>query len=167
MITSYARIYMNKIKLNILERGGKIYYSDTDSIVTDLDLEIINLDLVGKGLGQFKLEYLIKEAYFISNKTYCLILNDGKKIIKNKGTSENSITVEDFKKMYYQSENVKGIRSSTETDYKDGFVSIKDKEVILNYDSYTKRKKIYSNNLWIDTKPLIYNNIVKNIVPIN
>ena len=32
-ITSYARIYMNKFKLEILEKGSSIYYSDTDSLV--------------------------------------------------------------------------------------------------------------------------------------
>jgi DNA polymerase type B, organellar and viral len=166
MVTSYARVFMSKIKLEILKRGGKIYYSDTDSIVTDIELNLINSNLVGKDLGQFKLEYLVKEAYFISNKTYCLSLYDGRIIIKTKGVLNTSLTLEDFKTMYYLSENVKGIRSSTETDYKEGFVSIKDKEVILNYNSYTKREKIYSNNLWTDTKPLVYNNLVKSIVPI-
>ena len=35
MVTSYARIFMNKIKLEILNNGGLIYYTDTDSIVID------------------------------------------------------------------------------------------------------------------------------------
>ena len=48
----------------------KFNYMDTDSIVTDIELPE---HLVGKGLGQFKLEYDIKEAYFISSKTYCLV----------------------------------------------------------------------------------------------
>lgn len=30
---------MCKLKKDILKLGGNIYYSDTDSIVTDLDLE--------------------------------------------------------------------------------------------------------------------------------
>lgn len=33
-ILSYARIYMQKVKLDILSKGGNIYYSDTDSITT-------------------------------------------------------------------------------------------------------------------------------------
>jgi hypothetical protein len=56
-ITSYARIYMSKIKLDILNKGGNIYYTDTDSIVSDIPL---NEDLIGKDLGQFKLEYEVK-----------------------------------------------------------------------------------------------------------
>jgi hypothetical protein len=165
MVLSYARIFMNRIKLQILEMGGKIYYSDTDSLVTNIDLNNINSNLIGKGIGQFKLEYLIKEGYFISNKTYCLVKYDGKVIIKTKGIYNTSLTLEDFKKMYNQSENVIGIKSHNTKNYEKGFVKITEKQVKINFDSFKKREKIYNkDNLWIDTKPLVYNNIVKDIV---
>jgi hypothetical protein len=147
MVTSYARIFMTNLKLEILRKGGKIFYSDTDSLVTDMDLNLISSNLVGKGLGQIKLEYLVKEAYFISNKTYCLLLYDGRTIIKTKGVLNNSLSLEDFKTMYYISKNVKGIKVSTVTNYEKGFVSIGEKEVTLNYDAYTKREKVLENNL--------------------
>jgi DNA polymerase type B, organellar and viral len=35
MVTSYARIFINKIKLEVLKNGGNIYYSDTDSLILD------------------------------------------------------------------------------------------------------------------------------------
>jgi hypothetical protein len=35
MINSYARIYMNKIKLLILRAAGTVFYTDTDSLVVD------------------------------------------------------------------------------------------------------------------------------------
>lgn len=39
------------------------------------------------------------------------------------------------------------------------------REVNLNFDSFKKREKIYNkDNIWIDTKPLLYNNIEKNII---
>jgi hypothetical protein len=147
MITSYARVFMTKVKLEILRRGRKIYYSDTDNIVTDFDLKLINPDLVGSGIGQFKLEYIIKEGYFISNKTYCLLLHElygGKTIIKSKGVLNDLLTLEDFKTMYYSSKNVKGTKLNTVTDYKEGSVSIENKEITLNFDAYTKRAKIYN-----------------------
>jgi len=168
MVTSYARIFMNKIKLEILKSGGKIFYSDTDSIVTDIDLNNINSKLVGKELGQFKLEYLIKEAYFVSNKTYCLLLNEDKTIIKTKGVLSNSLTLEDFKTMYFLSKNVSGTKRYTTKNYMKGFVSIEEKEIFLNHDVYKKREKIFNKeNHWIETKPLLYNNIIKSIIPLN
>ena len=34
-VTSHARIFMYNKKLEILENGGKFYYSDTDSLVVN------------------------------------------------------------------------------------------------------------------------------------
>ena len=34
-VTAYARIHITNMKLDILKKGGRLYYSDTDSIVTD------------------------------------------------------------------------------------------------------------------------------------
>jgi DNA polymerase type B, organellar and viral len=156
-VTSYARIHMNKFKLEILENGGSIYYSDTDSAV--LDKIYFNPNWIGANIGLFKLEYEIKEAYFISNKTYCLILNNGETIIKTKGVINNSLTVEHFKSMFWDNKNVTATKFNTITDYKKASVLIEKKDVILNHDSYKKREKIYNNEgIWIDTKPLLLNN---------
>ena len=157
-VTSYARIFINKIKLEILENGGNIYYSDTDSIV--LDKTYLNVNWIGDNIGQFKLEYLIREAYFISNKTYCLILENGDNIIKTKGVINNSLSVEDFKTMYLDKSNVTATKFNSISNYQKASVVIEKKDVVLNYDAYTKREKIYNNkDIWIDTKPLNYNNI--------
>jgi hypothetical protein len=68
-ITSYARIYMLEIIRLLKNKGHKIYYIDTDSIVTDKDLPT---SIVGDNLGQFKLEFIVDKAYFISPKLYYL-----------------------------------------------------------------------------------------------
>ncbi len=161
-VTSYARVHMSKIKLDILSKGGSIYYTDTDSIVTDIPLSD---NLVGKNLGQFKLEHKVKEGYFISSKTYCLVIYDGigvgfimiSIIIKAKGLNSSSITLEDFKNMY-KGINVVGIKQNTETNYEKGSVIIGQKEVILDHNSYKKREKVYQNSKWVDTRPLSYKN---------
>ncbi len=156
MITSYARIFMNKIKLNILKNGGEIYYMDTDSLVTNVKLDD---NLVGKDLGQFKLEYFVNKAYFITSKTYCLLIDNDKTIIKAKGVYNDSLTLKDFEDMYYNKCNVNAIKSHTTTSYEKGFVSIDFKNVILRYDSYEKREKIYDKKgLWVNTRPLMFNN---------
>ena len=52
-VTAYGRIHITKIKLDILKRGGNIYYSDTDSIITYLKLD--NSMVNSKELGKLKL----------------------------------------------------------------------------------------------------------------
>ena len=147
---------MLKIILDFIKDGGEIYYMDTDSLVTNKPLQT---HLVGNKLGQFKLEYIIEEGYFISNKTYCLVLNDGSTIIKTKGVLSNSLKLEDFKNMYYNSAKVSALKSQTKTDYEKGSVSIEEVNVLLNYNSYTKREKIFNTKgLWVDSKPVVYKN---------
>ena len=152
-VTSYARIFMNKIKLDILDKGGSIYYTDTDSIVTDIELD---KTLVGHEIGKFKLECEISEAYFISNKTYCIKKLDGKVIIKAKGTNSKSINWEDFVKLYSGS-SIESTRNETVKDYSIGSVSINvSKNIVLSANSYNKRVKIFDQNKkWIDTRPII------------
>ena len=84
-ITAYGRIHISKIKLLIESQnmGGKVYYSDTDSIVTDIKLPEHMIS--PKDLGKLKLEHKIDKGIFISVKTYCLITDDQKVIIKAKG----------------------------------------------------------------------------------
>ena len=143
---------MSKLKLTILNNGGNIYYTDTDSIITDIPLDN---KLVDKDIGQFKLEFEIKEGYFISSKTYCLLLKDGRTIIKSKGAFSSSLTLNDFINMY-KGVNVKAIKQNTIVNYREGSVVIGTKEITLNYNSYTKRDKVYLKDKWIDTKPLYY-----------
>jgi DNA polymerase type B, organellar and viral len=154
-VTSYARVFMSKIKLNILNNGGLIYYTDTDSIVTNKPLSD---DLIGDGLGKFKLEHEVKEGYFISSKTYCLVLKDNSVFIKNKGLIKKSLTLEDFRNMY-KGLNVVGTKQSASINYEKGSVVIKRNEnVQIHYDAFKKRDKVFQNNRWIDTRPVSYIN---------
>ena len=163
-VTSYSRIHMNKIKLHILNKGGSIFYTDTDSIVTDLKLKD---NLVGEELGQLKLEHEVIIGYFISNKTYCLkIPNDEDKnkkglVIKIKGALSDSSNFSDFRKLYLGIKiPVKKI--SNLKNYSQGYVNIYEEKIDLSPYSYNKREKIYVNNLWVNTKPLILNDSVIN-----
>jgi hypothetical protein len=157
MITSYARIYMNKIKLEVLKNGGKIYYSDTDSLV--IDKTYFNPNWISEEIGLFKVEHLIKEAYFISNKTYCLVLLNENLIIKNKGIINTSLNIEEFKTMYWNKSNIITTKSNSLTNYIKKPILLEEKEVGLNYDSYTNRTKIYNDEkFWVDTKPLVVKN---------
>lgn len=167
-VTAYARVYMHKIKLDILSVGGKIYYSDTDSIVTDLTLDILKEKLhnkIGNKLGQLKLEHLLEEAYFISNKTYILLTKDGKEIIKAKGISAESLSLSDFKTMYLKSQPIKGEKLSSNTNYNKGSVLLQTKKITIDWDSFKKREKIFDSkfNLWVDTRPLYIDTLSRSI----
>jgi len=167
-VTAYARVYMHEIKLAILNVGGKIYYSDTDSIVTDLTLDQLKKELhdkIGDKLGQLKLEYLLEEAYFISNKTYILLTTNGEKIIKAKGISAESLSLSDFKTMYLKKQSIIGEKLSSYINHTKGYVLLQTKEITIDWDSFKKREKIFDSklNLWIDTRPLYIDNLSRSI----
>jgi hypothetical protein len=150
-VTAYARIFMNKIKLDILSKGGIIYYTDTDSIVTNIRLDEM---LVGTELGQFKLEHEIEEAYYISNKTYGFKTTDGKYIIKNKGIYKKSLNYNSFKDLYLGN-GVEAFRFESKKDFSRGSVVINTtKKITISPTSYTKRLKVMDKGVWIDTKPI-------------
>ena len=67
----------------------------------------------------------------------------------------NSLSLDDFKNMYYRQQNVIAIKNDSKTYYDKGSVVISTKTVNLNHDVYKKRQKIFNKEgLWVDTKPL-------------
>ena len=151
-VTAYSRIYMNKVKLDVLSKGGSIYYTDTDSIVTDIKLDN---NIVGADIGQFKLVHNIKEGYFISNKTYGIINEKDKEILRSKGVYKDEFTYDKLKSLY-SGEEVKTNRYKTVKSFTKGSAVLFVKDPItLQPNSYEKRLKVYGeNNLWIDTRPI-------------
>lgn len=63
-ITAEARIMMHKWFMKTKELEGRIWYCDTDSVVTDVKLP------EGNELGEMDLEGVIQESYFLRPKTY-------------------------------------------------------------------------------------------------
>ena len=155
---------MCKLKLDILSKGGKIYYSDTDSIVTDIELP--DNMVRPNELGKLKLEHNITDGIFISGKLYSILDEKGSHIIKAKGVSSKSLSHSDFINLYHDN-NITGIRKQSKINWGKGDVKISDKNIVLNSDGYTKRSKIYSNKTWINTKPLVINTIDTSLIPYN
>ena len=113
-VTSYARIYMSKNKLDLLNKGAKVFYTDTDSLVTDIPL---SANLVGKELGQFKLEHLIDRGIFISNKTSCTWDNGGN--FKNiaKGIKASFLSYFDYIKLLNGKNITHAIKKESKIDW--------------------------------------------------
>lgn len=139
-VTAYARIHMCKLKLNILSKGGQIFYSDTDSIVTDLKLN--NILVNNKKLGKLKLEHSIVKGIFITNKTYCLINSNNQFINKAKGINNSSVNFEDYEALL-KNIPVKGVKRQSKIDWGKGEVRIFDKDniTISALYIYTLQKK--------------------------
>lgn len=151
-VTAYDRIHINKLKKDILSQKGNIYYSDTDSIVTDIEL---SKDLVDeKAIGKLKLEHKVHRGYFISGKTYCLRLDNGKVIIKSKGMISSELSEDDFINLL-NGNTIDRLKTMSYKNFYKGSVIIDEVPVDLCGDSYEKRQKLYNCDLWTDTKPLI------------
>jgi hypothetical protein len=102
--------------------------------------------MLGKDLGQLKLEYEIKKAYFITSKTYLLELSNGELIKKAKGVYSDTLDKSDYEKLYFNNLDVKATKGDTSIDFENGTVNIKTKQAILHYNAYTKRQKIYKDD---------------------
>jgi hypothetical protein len=98
-VTAYARMVLYEGIENIVSRGGKVYYCDTDSLVSDIELEphlIHNSEF-----GKWQLEGKIKKAYFSQPKVYV------EETIKGKRTSYKIDLYRNEKKITIQTSNDK------------------------------------------------------------
>lgn len=152
-INSYARIYINEIKHNLLNKNILLYYTDTDSIYIDKQLPI---HLVSNDkLGLFKQEHEIKNAWFISNKLY-LIENIDKTIKTVTKGINKPILKNDFITLY-KGDNITipTIKSFKHPTH----ILFNNININLNFNAYTKRIKVYRNKKWVNTKPILIKSI--------
>ena len=141
---------MVNIMLYILNNGGSIYYTDTDSIVTNIKLP--DPLIHSKKLGCLKLEHEIQKAFFVADKTYAMITKkldeNGKPIviIKSKGIIAKLLTYDDFIEMYENNKFDRGVKISSVRKLSSGSVTIlTNKSVKLSLE-FNKRYKVYVND---------------------
>lgn len=128
-VLSYARIYLAKTMLFVLNKGGKIYYTDTDSLVTNIKLADEVVD--PKVLGKFKLEFMIKKGFFTSDKSYYIETMEGKVIKKAKTVLSKYLEYADYEKMYNLEIIDNAVKISSERDIFRGSVIIKRDKINL------------------------------------
>jgi hypothetical protein len=156
-ITSYARVYMSSVKNN---PNFNLYYSDTDSAVTDAPLPDF---AVGTELGQFKLEYVIKKAVFLAPKVYAFITEDGQEIVKIKGITpaaikEHNIGFNDLALLLQQDSSRELTQQKWFKKVLEGSITVSDVAYTLKATS-NKRLPIYVDGIFTDTAPYLYDNI--------
>jgi hypothetical protein len=79
-VTARSRILLHRFMKRCEKMGGKIYYCDTDSLVTD-----IKLPFIGTKLGDLELESTWVEGEFIVPKVYRFTTTEGETFYKCKG----------------------------------------------------------------------------------
>lgn len=150
-ITSYARIHMQQF---LQSKDYNVYYTDTDSIVTDKPL---NENYIGKALGQLKLEYLISKGVFLAPKVYSLISSEGKEVTKVKGFKEKTISFKLLEELLYSEKSQNLNQSKWFRNLSTGQIIIKDQLYTLKATE-NKRQFLYDiEGFAIKTKPFTIN----------
>lgn len=93
-ITAQARIEMHKWFMRIFNKGGDIWYCDTDSIVTNISLP------TGEELGEMDLEGELKEGLFLAPKIYAERYDNDDELVKAKGMKDPDLSFESFKESW-------------------------------------------------------------------
>lgn len=149
IVTASARIHMSKFKTN---SRYSIYYTDTDSIDIDEELEP---HLVGEELGQMKLEHIFDDAIFLGPKMYGGITKDYE-YVRIKGL-KNPLKFNKLKSLLYKDCNLKIRQEKWYRSISNGVFHIKD-EIYTLMITDNKRKLVYnSENKFYDTSPLKLN----------
>ena len=141
---------MSKFKNN---PNIELFYTDTDSYFFKGEFPE---DMIGKDIGQFKLEYLLNEAVFLGPKIYGGITSDNKYICKIKGfKNPNLISFEDLKSLL-----IKDTRPLI-LNHEKWFRSLNNSNITIKEQIYSliatenKRSIVYENNVAVNTQPFI------------
>ena len=137
IISSKARIKLNNALQTVLNDGGELYYTDTDSIFAGYDD-----NRLGKKIGDITWSDVYKDAVFISNKFY--FLKDFN--LKLKGINHSSYSFDDIKSRFYNNENMLTFKNQQYYERKnlELFYKVMNKNVSINaYDKrvFSKDKK--------------------------
>ena len=151
-ITAYSRIVMSRYKNNF-NLTGNLYYTDTDSIFIDKELD---LSLVNSDIGKFKLENVYSEICFLSPKVYGGITIDGNEIVKVKGF-KNKLPFIQLKSLLTKDQSLLLNHSKWYKSFENGIIKVKNETYNLIVTE-NKRKLVYENNTLIKTIPYIINN---------
>ena len=150
-IVAYGRIKINRLKhLNDII----VYYSDTDSLITNIPLPD---DLLGNKIGQLKIEDKIKKGIFLSPKVYGYITHEMNSKVKVKGLKSPFDFFELYPVLYKNSSIIK-TQDKWYRLWNMGTISIQNEIYTLSL-TYNKRQLIFDSfNKLIGTKPYIFIN---------
>ena len=147
-ITSKARLKLYKAQRDVINNGGRLLYSDTDSIFASYKKDVSKEK---HGVIDWSKEKIkIKDAVFVTAKTYALLLEDNSEIIKIKGFDNFKTTFNDIKNSFYDKREI-GFKETEIINKKGFFMKIDSIDKIMSMDGYIKRK--FTCN-YTNTEPL-------------
>ena len=150
-VTACARIHMYPY----ISRPD-CYYTDTDSVV--LGSPLPEEEISSTELGKFKLEYNVIEGIFLAPKSYYILSQEGKKIIKHKGLAKALVNKEWFESQYFDIKRtmLTPVTSNFKIDWVKLNITKKETLVNLGIKIGNKRDPIFDENEnWVDTVPLV------------
>jgi len=130
IIASKARIKLNNALNKVIEDGGSLYYTDTDSIFAGYDT--IKL---GQVLGDIKWSEVYEDGVFISSKFY--YIKDQK--IKVKGVNSSKYSFDVIRNKFYDNENLLVFKEQLNFEKKNFKLFQKKLEKEIRLNSYNKR----------------------------
>ncbi len=140
IIASKARIKLNNSLQKVIDDGGELYYTDTDSIFAGYSVNKIN-----EKLGEIKWSKVYKDAVFISSKFYCL----DDETIKIKGVNNQNYSFKEIKDFFYNNKYSLKFKDQLNIGKKDNILIQKylDKEIlILDYKKRVFTKDKFKTN---------------------
>lgn len=133
-ITSKARIKLYNAQKSVINNGGRLLYSDTDSIFASFKRNVVN-EIHGEiEWKNQNVDNKIIDGIFITSKTYA-ISSTKKESVKIKGFDSKETNLAEMKKKFYNNEN--------SIEFNDIF-SISKKNLIL-HNSNVKKKLFLLN----------------------
>ena len=154
-ITAYSRIHMSQFKNN---PKINLYYTDTDSIYTDSNLDESLIS--DNNLGSLKLENIVDKAIFLAPKLYCLITESEQFIHKVKGLKqETEIQFKDFENLLIKDTFISKSQSKWFRNLSESKINILEQLYSIKVTN-NKRRLIYNkNNKLIGTESYEINNL--------
>lgn len=125
------------------EHGAKLLYTDTDSLIIEIE-ETNNIEnkLLNENIyfDTTKTATEIKDAVFVSPKTYAIKTKEGTETIKIKGVTTEEINFKDLKEKFYKNENIIAYKRSIKREENTLKFKTQTQRLSINLSTYNKRK---------------------------
>ena len=152
-ITAKARIKLYNAQKDIMNVGGRLLYSDTDSIIAAFpnDLDILDKKIGSVTFDSCKSDTVIKDAVFITGKMYAIMYKNNTYIVKIKGYNQKNISFNDLKNAFYSNEDIiQNMKIIAKDDWK-----LKEYELTKKFSTNVYDKRKFKDGK-LSTEPYIY-----------